>query len=190
VDDSRPSSGARSVTIDPCEYYPGVEAKWPAHNYRRFWTWMFNWADKRRIKMHYPLSEEWGAGHHLPGMFRQNYGCKLFTRWIMPVTENRTRLWYFHATKPGNALGRLYERIHFTLWGNWTTNRNFSEQDSKGSVYAYHNTREHLSPWDVHTLMWRKLILSSPELRAARAAAEGEPAPIESKPQTADAGRG
>jgi phenylpropionate dioxygenase-like ring-hydroxylating dioxygenase large terminal subunit len=171
TDDGSTTSRARDLTVDPSQYYPGLDAKWPHHNYRRLWTWMFAWTDKRRMKMSYPLSEEWGAGHHLPGMFRQNYGCKLFTRWIMPVDENRTRLWYFHATRPGNALGRLYERVHFHLFGNWLMNKNFSEQDSKGSVYAYPDPKEHLSPWDVHTFMWRKFLLSSPELRESREAA-------------------
>jgi hypothetical protein len=50
-------------------------------------------------------------------------------------------------------------------------NKNFSEQDSKGSVLAYPSPREHLSPWDVHTFMWRKFLLSSPELREVREAA-------------------
>jgi hypothetical protein len=154
--------------VDPCEYFRGVDARWPFHNYRRFWTWMFDWADQRRVRMSYPLSAEWGAGHHLPGMFRQNYGCKLFTRWVMPVDENRTRLWYFHATRPTSRIGRLYERVHFTLIGNWLMNKNFSDQDSKGSIFAYHDTREHLSPWDVHTLMWRHFLLRSPELRVLR----------------------
>jgi phenylpropionate dioxygenase-like ring-hydroxylating dioxygenase large terminal subunit len=168
TDDTKSSSSIRSLSADPRDYFAGVDAKWPFHNYRRLWTWMFAWNDRRRVKMNYPLSEEWGAGHHLPGIFRQNYGCKIFTRWIMPVTEEETRLWYFHSTKPTNWIGRAYERIHFTLWGNWSMNKNFSDQDSRGSVYAYHDTREHLSPWDVHTHMWRQFLLRSPELRAAR----------------------
>jgi hypothetical protein len=171
VDATQASSGVRDLAVDPREYFPGVDAKWPFHNYRHLWTWMFNWADKRRVRMSYPLSEEWGPGHHLPGMFRQNYGCKLFTRWIMPVNENQTRLWYFHATRPTSWIGRVYERVHFTLIGNWLMNQNFSDQDSKGSVYAYHDTPEHLSPWDIHTRMWRHFLLRSPELAAQRIAA-------------------
>jgi phenylpropionate dioxygenase-like ring-hydroxylating dioxygenase large terminal subunit len=170
TDDTQSSSRVRDLNADPQDYFPGVDAKWPFHNYRRLWTWMFAWADRRRIRMSYPLTEEWGAGHHLPGIFRQNFGGKVFSRWIMPIDEDHTRLWYFHSTRPTNGIGRLYERVHFTLIGNWLMNKDFSDQDSKGSVYAYHNTREHLSPWDVHTHMWRQFLLRSPELRAQREA--------------------
>ena len=64
--------------------------------------------------------------------------------------------------------------MHFTLIGNWLMNKDFSDQDSKGSVFAYHDTPEHLSPLDVHTRMWRQFLLSSPELRAVRDGVEGE----------------
>ncbi len=47
-------------------------------------------------------------------------------------------------------------------------NKNFSEQDSKGSVFAYYNTREHLSPSDMQTMAWRKLLVKAAGLEAQR----------------------
>jgi len=123
--DQAPAMGtARKAPADPCQYYPGVDAKWPFHNYRRFWTWIFDWGEKRRLRKPYLVSPEWGPGQHLPGMFRQNYWTHLFTRWVVPIDEESSRLFYFHAARPSNWLGRLYERLHFNLIGSWLQNKN------------------------------------------------------------------
>jgi phenylpropionate dioxygenase-like ring-hydroxylating dioxygenase large terminal subunit len=146
-------------------YYPALNAKWPTHRWRLMWTWMFSWAEARRRRKLYPVSEEWGAGQHLPGLFRQNWGTHMFTRWVVPVEENYSRLFYFHATKPNNTLGRVYERLHFKFIHNWLVNKNFSEQDRRGSVEAYHDTPEYLSISDLQTVAWRQFILTAPELQ-------------------------
>lgn len=160
--DSAPAMGdGLRKRQDPRQYYPGVDAKWPFHNYRRFWTWIFDWGEKRRLRRPYVLSEEWGPGQHLPGMFRQNYWTNVFTRWVVPVDENLSRLFYFHSAKPSNWIGRVYERVHFKLIRNWLMNKNFSEQDSKGAIKAYYDTPEHLSPSDVQTITWRKFLLTA-----------------------------
>jgi hypothetical protein len=153
---------------DPRQYYPGVDARWPFTNYRRFWTWIFDWGERRRLRRPYVLSEEWGPGQHIPGMFRQNYWTNVFTRWVVPVDENVSRLFYFHAARPSNWIGRAYERVNFKLIRNWLMNKNFSEQDMKGAVYAYYNTPEHLSPSDIQTIMWRKFLLTARGLQVPK----------------------
>jgi len=164
--DEAPAMGvSRRKPGDPRQYYVGVDAKWPKTNYRRFWTWIFDWGEKRRLRRPYVLSQEWGPGEHLPGMFRQNYWTYVFTRWVIAIDEETSLLFYFHSAKPSNWIGRVYERIHFNLIGGWLQNQNFSEQDGKGSIMAYHNTREHLSPSDLQTMMWRKFILTARGLK-------------------------
>ncbi len=159
------------------DYFPGVDAKWPQHRYRLLWTWMFAWAERRRFRRPYQLSTAWGGGQHLPGMFRQNYWTNVFTRWVVPVDKDRTRLFYFHAAKPANWLGRAYERAHFALFRNWMMNKNFSEQDARGAIEAYYDTPENLAPSDIQTVAWRKFLLTARGMERARRIAAGEVAP-------------
>jgi hypothetical protein len=142
-------------------YYPGLDAVWPQHRWRLLWTWMFTWAEQNRAKHSYPLGEEWGPGQHLPSLFRQNYWTHIFTRWAVPIDANNSRQFYFHATKPSNWLGRLYERLHFRFIHNWLVNQNFSEQDSHGCIDAYHDTPENLSPTDMQTVAWRRMLVEA-----------------------------
>jgi len=160
------------------DYYPGVNARWPKSRWRLLWTWMFAWSFKRNYRNSYELSEEWGPGSHLPGLVRLNYGSHLYTRWAVPVEEQQTRLIYFHATRPSNWIGRMYERIHWKLFHNWAMNRNFSEQDRKGALEAYWPAPEHLSVTDSQTLMWRRLLLTARGLELARLPSE----PTQSEP--------
>ena len=161
------------------EYYPGVEGKWPHHKWRLMWTWMFTWAQKRRLRNPYQLGEEWGPGQHRPGMFRLNYGSHVYTRWAVPKDEDHSLIFYFHTTKPSNWIGRLYEGIHWNLFHNWLQNKNFSEQDGRGAIEAYYDTPEYLSPTDTQTLEWRKFLLEAPELAHAKAEADEASAAME-----------
>jgi phenylpropionate dioxygenase-like ring-hydroxylating dioxygenase large terminal subunit len=166
------------------EYYPGVDAKWPTNTWRLKWTWLFNWAERRRRRRVFPASEEWGPGQHLPGLFRQNWGTHMYTRWVVPVEEDQSRVFYFHSTKPSHLVGRIYERLHFRCIHNWLVNQNFSEQDRRGSVEAYHDTPEYLSVSDIQTIAWRRFILSASELESP---AEPEQASVAAAPPTAPA---
>jgi phenylpropionate dioxygenase-like ring-hydroxylating dioxygenase large terminal subunit len=173
------SWGAKKQERPPYQhYYPGLGAVWPHHRRRLMWTWMFTWAERNRAKHHYPLSDEWGPGQHLPSLFRQNYWTHIFTRWAVPIDAQRTRQFYFHATKPANALGRLYERLHFRFIHNWLVNQNFSEQDAEGCIYARYDTPENLAPTDMQTVAWRRLLVEAAEreMPAELSSADLEPA--------------
>jgi phenylpropionate dioxygenase-like ring-hydroxylating dioxygenase large terminal subunit len=152
------------------EYFPLLGAKWPKHRWRLLWTWFFTWADKVRYKFRPPfqVSEEWGTGQHLPSVVRLNYGTHMYTRWAIPVTENETRMFYFHVARRSTWLGRLHERLQWHLFHNWAMNKNFSEQDSPGAIDLYYDRPERLSLSDQQTIEWRKLLLSSPELNLSK----------------------
>ena len=80
--------------------------KWPKTNYRRFWTWLTKpLADRARRNIPPPKSARWCGGHHLPGMFRAEFGWDLYTRMCVPVEEHLTRVWYYHWTRPGARSG-------------------------------------------------------------------------------------
>lgn len=149
------------------DYYPGLDAKWPHHRWRLLWTWMFEWSEVRRTRRRYPLGDEWGPGQHLPSMFRQNYWTHIYTRWVVPIEAERSRIFYFHAAKPTSWLGRVYERLHFKFIHNWLVNKNFSEQDMRGAVEAYHDTPEYFAPSDAQTIAWRKFLLTARDYERA-----------------------
>lgn len=163
------------------DYYAGVDAQWPKHRWRLLWTWIFNrrgGSGKRRI---FELSQEWGPGQHLPGMFRLPYPPRLYTRWVVPVEENFSRIVYFHAVRPTGRLNAIYETLYWYLWRNWSMNKNFSEQDARGAIEAYHDTPEHLSPSDIQTVMWRRFILTARGLAPAHPPREGAEADFREK---------
>jgi len=152
--------------------------KWPAHRWRFLWTWIFSTADKVRGKFRQPfrVSEEWGTGQHLPSAVRLNYGTHMYTRWCIPVTENQTRMFYFHAARRATWLGKVHEWAQWHLWHNWAMNKNFSEQDSPGGIHIYYDRPERPSVSDQQTIEWRKLVLSAPELNLRKAPREKEEA--------------
>ncbi|HLY67483.1 MAG TPA: aromatic ring-hydroxylating dioxygenase subunit alpha [Chloroflexota bacterium] len=151
------------------DYYPELGAKWPHHRWRLAWTWFFVWAYRRKMQRitPYQLSDEWGPGQHLPSIVRLNYQTHVYTRWVVPVEKNLTRLFYFHAAKRATKLGRLHERLHWTLFHNWAMNKNFSEQDSKGAIRSYWEEPENLAPTDAQTIAWRKMALEARGMPAA-----------------------
>ena len=99
-------------------YYPALQAKFPVGQWRR-WLWaLFSpWYklvyNSWRMRHAYRTSEEWAsdpgiAGWHLPCMVRVNFGPYAFTRYAVAVTENMSRIIYFHhRRKAGWAIARL-----------------------------------------------------------------------------------
>ena len=88
--------------------------KWPKTTYRRLWTWLTRpLADRARRHIPPPRSARWCGGHHLPGMFRAEFGWDLYTRMCVPVEEHLTRVWYYHCTRPRTALARLWDRVAY-----------------------------------------------------------------------------
>ncbi|HLQ34404.1 MAG TPA: Rieske 2Fe-2S domain-containing protein [Chloroflexota bacterium] len=148
------------------DYYPLLGRKWPTHRWRLLWTWFFEWTDRVRAKFRPPfqVSEEWGTGQHLPSVVRLNYGTHMYTRWAIPVRENETRMFYFHAARRGTWVGRVHEWLQWNLFHNWAMNKNFSEQDSPGAIDLYYDRPERPSVSDQQTIEWRKMVLSAPEL--------------------------
>ena len=178
--DGAPAGGGRIPNISgrggPApyqDYYPGVDAKWPQSRWRLLWTWLFKWAEPRRTRRPFELSDEWQPGQHLPGMVRQNYWTHVFTRYVVPMAEEKSRLIYFHSARPSNWVGRLYERLHWTFIHNWMVNKNFSEQDARGAIEAYHDRPEYLSQTDLQTIAWRKFILTARGLETPQDVIEG-----------------
>ena len=142
-------------------YFPGL-GYWPKHTWRYKWAWLFAWAKKRAVNApDWDAPDEWRRGHHLPSMYRNDHKTDMYTRYAVPVTETLSRQIYFKSVRPKSGLGRLYERIHFRLYGRWMQVSNFSAQDAKAIIPQRYDTPEYLSSTDSHQVVWRRLILQA-----------------------------
>jgi len=133
--------------------------RWPKGKWRLLWNWVFIPANKRRLTQ--PLTTEnplWGAGHHLPGMFRTDMRTHMYTRMCVPIDEDNTRIVFYHTTRPGSMLGRIYERVHYLLWHKWVMIVQFTSQDAKVMAPQRYDTEEKLSGTDAEIIQWRKLL--------------------------------
>lgn len=91
-------------------------------------------------------------------MFRTDMRTHMYTRMCVPIDEGSTRIVYYHTTRPGSLLGRIYERVQFLLWHNWVMNIQFSNRDAKIMVSQRYDTPEKLSGTDAEIIQWRKLL--------------------------------
>ncbi len=174
-------------------YYPGVDGHWPIGTWRK-WLWglfkpwyklVYNrW---RMSEPRYPYkspSEEWAqdvgaSAWHLPCMVRVNFGAFAFTRSAVPVTENLSRVVYFHhRRRAGWKVAQWIQKAWFYGYFNWWLHYNFSGQDRDVAAPCRYWTEENLSPTDSHLVMLRKLVTerSRDAKRAAALAEEGRAA--------------
>jgi phenylpropionate dioxygenase-like ring-hydroxylating dioxygenase large terminal subunit len=135
--------------------------RWPKTNYRRFWTWLTRpLADRARRNIPPPASARWCGGHHLPGMFRAEFGWDLYTRMCVPVEEHLTRVWYYHCTRPKNAWRRFWDRAAYATIRRWIIEYNFSRQDERVMLHQRYDTPEKLSGTDAEVIAWRRLVVT------------------------------
>ncbi len=157
------------------EFYPGLDDYWPKTEWRRLWLWIFAWRNAR-IRNSRPFledNEEWGmhtrvdgryvrsAGHHLPSMFRFDFGGQMFTRFCVPIDAETTRVFYIHAARRKTRLGRALRAAYYHLFRNWALNINFSTQDYRVMAAQDYDAPEMLSASDGQLVRWRRLLLTA-----------------------------
>jgi nitrite reductase/ring-hydroxylating ferredoxin subunit len=173
------------------DYYPSVAGYWPKSQWRRLWLWAFRWRQTQRaVRPPFHEDHEWGmytvvegrrvrcGGHHLPSMFRFDFGNFMFTRTCVPVDERLTRVYYYQAMRRRSALGKLGASIYFHGFNNWALNTNFSSQDYRVMAPQRWDTPEKLSGTDAEVIAWRKLLLTArgmPRLDAPLPPVDPEP---------------
>ena len=141
------------------ESYPGLGGqKWPTAGLRLLWHSIVS-RFQRSIP---PLldSPEWSCQFHLPGYVRFDYGSYMYSRVMVPIDKNTTRIVYFFATRSKTKAGKLYHFLRFQLWRRWSMAFNFSGQDEAIILPQKYDAPEHLSPTDVFPVAVRRLILS------------------------------
>lgn len=164
--DGRGNAGGERGKQPYQRYFPPLNGYWPKHRWRLLWTWITAIARRHAAQMPpWDWPDEWigGSGggglHHLPGMYRRDYGTHFYTRQSVPVTENLSRQIYYRALRPANWLTRLWQNISYKVYGRWAMYTNFSKQDFRAVAHQRYDTPEHLSPSDIHQVYWRRLVL-------------------------------
>jgi phenylpropionate dioxygenase-like ring-hydroxylating dioxygenase large terminal subunit len=148
-------------------YYPGVDGRFPIGPWRR-WVWALFTPWYRLLnsaaRASYKSSEEWGelpgaSLWHLPSMVRVNFGQFAYTRAAVPVTENVSRIVYFHhRPRARTPIGRALQIVWYYVYFNWWLHYNFSSQDGAIAAPCRYWTEENLAPTDSHLVLLRKLI--------------------------------
>ena len=159
------------------DIYPN-DWKWPKHRFRRWWAWLFVPITSLTRITAPPVKdpERWGGfTHTLPGVLRTGGagsgagkrlrfgGGGLFgilTRWPVPVNESKSRLWYFHYTRPRNIIQKAWHSLLFFLAYRWASEYNFSAQDGSVMPNQVWDDPETFSPTDQEINLWRKLVIT------------------------------
>ena len=169
-------------------FYPALDAYWPKTHLRRFWLWIFHWRlDRWRRYPPFNRNEEWdmhttidgerkrSGGHHLPTMFRIDYGPHLYTRCCVPISETETRVFYYHSVRRRTRLGKVVSWLYFRGFHLRAMNDNFSPQDFRAMAPQRYDTPEMLSGTDAEIINWRKLLLSARGMPSDLATPEADP---------------
>ena len=156
------------------QFFPALNDYWPKARWRNLWLWMFNWRLHRWRKFPpFNQNEEWdmhtiiggersrSGGHHLPSMFRFDYGSHMYTRACVPIDERETRVFYYHSVRRCTLFGKIHSWLYFRGFHLWAMNDNFSRQDFRAMAPQRYDTPEVLSGTDAEIIMWRKLLLTA-----------------------------
>jgi nitrite reductase/ring-hydroxylating ferredoxin subunit len=166
-----------SSPLPPQDHYPNGWV-WPKTRYRRLWAWLFRpFFAFTYVPAPTTTSDWWGLGHRLPGMFRAGGGAPpgpngkrprprtgglfgQYTRWPVAVENWRSRVWYFHATKPASSFHRWRDQILYWSLYRWLAEYNFSQQDMSVMENQRFDWKEKLSGTDAEVIQWRRLVVT------------------------------
>jgi phenylpropionate dioxygenase-like ring-hydroxylating dioxygenase large terminal subunit len=176
------------------EFYPRLNAYWPKTNWRRYWLGiiaLFKHYSTVKLWSQYPPfndNEEWdmhtyidgkrarSGGHHLPSMFRFDFGPHLLTRACVPIDEHTTRIVYYHSLRRKGAIRQALYTLYFHSIYRWALYNNFSMQDYRVMSKQRYDLPERLSATDAEVVAWRRLLLSARGMpREVRVDVEAEP---------------
>ncbi len=172
------------------EYYPKLKDWWPKRDFRNLWLWLFKWRKHWSEFPPFNNDAEWdmhtvidgrrvrSGGHHLPSMFRFDFGTHMYTRCCVPIDAGNTRVIYYHAARRKTALRRLLHRVYFHLLHNWLMHENFSTQDYRIMAPQRYDLPEMLSATDSQIVGWRRLLLRA---RGGPGRRHGTERPVEAR---------
>ncbi|MGH7907744.1 MAG: Rieske 2Fe-2S domain-containing protein [Candidatus Binataceae bacterium] len=137
-------------------YYPRVRGYWPLNRYRLAWTWITERILALKLKLpRFETPEEW-EGTRPPGIQRISTWDSMYTRWVIPVEENITRVMYLYSARPASRLDWIRRALTWPLY-NFIVHYNFSDQDFDAIRTVQYQYPEFLSSTDSYLVMVRKL---------------------------------
>lgn len=141
--------------------YPSLGgAKWPPTRVRLHWSKVCEFL-RSMFKPTGPMSKdpEWTLGAHLPGTLHLDYHRFTYTRYQVPVDENKTNNYFFISWRGDTAWQRLFWPLYFHVWFNWKMTKNFSGQDAVMAEITDYSAPERMSPTDLFPREWRRFVL-------------------------------
>jgi len=144
-----------TISADPHwgqAYYPNVDDTWPRH------VW---W---RKLKGGMGLrGKPWKNYNHnveLPSVIRTIIGPSTHIRWMVPMTEDETRVWTFTIVdKPKTMLGKLWQDVWYYLHRKWNFTVWTNEKEDLIVFQKGHmrfDLPQKLGPLDVQVIYWRR----------------------------------
>lgn len=144
--------------------YPKLGGQlWPKRTTRLHWHRLVDLAKRfQPARPEEPMIDdaEWRQAH-LPSTFQVDYHDHIYSRVTVPVDAGRSRVFYFHTTKPRSRARRIWDRVLFTVYLNWMVNYNFSGQDQKIVEKQYYDRPETFTATDVFPLTLRRFLLEN-----------------------------
>jgi phenylpropionate dioxygenase-like ring-hydroxylating dioxygenase large terminal subunit len=104
------------------------------------------------------ISDEW-QDFHLPTTYQVDYPDHIYSRVTVPISEDQSRIFYFHTTTPPSGRDRLFDTWFWRLWYRWQMVDNFSAQDGEVVQAQRYDLPEKLSATDTFPLAMRRFIL-------------------------------
>lgn len=137
-------------------YYPRARGYWPLHRYRLAWVWLTERILALKLKLpKFETPEEW-EGTRPPGIQRISTWDSMYTRWVIPVEDNLTRVMYLYSSRPASRLDWARRVIMWPLY-NFLVHYNFSDQDFDAIRTVQYSSPEFLSSTDSYLVMVRRL---------------------------------
>jgi len=94
-------------------FYPGLGTTWP----RRAWWWVLPWDGHRGTPGVGKPLVDWDHNAELPSKIRTIIGPSIHLRWMVPVTEDETRVWTFTlAPRSRSWLGSVRQFLWYHLY--------------------------------------------------------------------------
>ena len=144
--------------------YPGLDNQlWPRGRRRLYWHRAVGAVRNRFSRSGggaMVTDPEWHDAH-LPSTFQVDYSSHIYTRTTVPIDTERSRIFYFHTTRPRSSGERLANIAYFRAWKNWSMNYNFSGQDAKVVQDQYYDQPEKFSATDTFPLALRRFIVEN-----------------------------
>ena len=155
-------------------------AKWPPTKIRYYFTNFLKIIRRPPSRLALEENPEWTM-LHLPSTVRTDNSNYIYTRLVVPVDAQQSRVFYFHTRYPVSTVSRPFYAALFIGFYNWLYDYNFSGQDARVVEHQYYDTSESFSPTDAVPIAWRKLVVGYARTKTGVGLARANPRPFDTE---------